>query len=183
MSGVPQLSIMKLALSNILINYLDSEIECTHSTFADETKLKAVVVTIEGRNALQRDMRGVKSRPTIRSRVRCCTWVRAILVCILGEELLESSPMEKDILAEDKEILAGQKLDMNQQRALISKKSIRFLGFIKRWVARRAREVIIPLYSSFVRLYLEYCNQDWRLQYKKVVELLEKTQSKVSKAR
>lgn len=53
---------MKWALFNIFINYLNSEIECTHSTFADDTKVRAVVVTVEGRNAIQRDMDRLEKR-------------------------------------------------------------------------------------------------------------------------
>ncbi|PKU49488.1 hypothetical protein llap_197 [Limosa lapponica baueri] len=94
----------------------------------------------------------------------------------LGGDLLDSSFVEKDV-----GVLVDSKLTMRQQCAPVAKKANSVLGCIKKRVASRLREVILPLYSALLRLQMEYCVQFWAPQFKKDKELSEIVQGRTTK--
>jgi len=88
---------------------------------------------------------------------------------------MESSP-EKDL-----GLLVDGKLGMSGQCKLAAQKASCVLGCIKRSVASRSREVILPLYSALVRPHQGSCVQHLSPQHRKDMDLLEQGQRRPQK--
>jgi len=94
----------------------------------------------------------------------------------LGDDLLESSFVERDL-----GLPVCDKSTMSQQCALIPKKASDILRGIRRSVASRSREVLLPLYTAQVRPHVEYSVQFWVPQFKKDEELLERVEQRATR--
>jgi len=90
-----------------------------------------------------------------------CIYVGAIPIMYrLGEDLIESIPVEKDV-----GILMDEKLDESKQCAFAAQKANCILGYVRRGMVSRERKGIVPLYSVLIWPHLEYCVQAWVSQY------------------
>ncbi|KAK4816074.1 hypothetical protein QYF61_011298 [Mycteria americana] len=174
--------ILRDAMSKAFLK--SSGIECALSKFVDDTKLSGAADLLEGRDAIQRDLDNLEKWACV-NLMRFNKAKRKVLLLArgnpqyqyrLGDKWTESSPAEKDL-----GIPVDKKSDMSQQCALAAQKANGVLGSIKRRVASRSREVILPLYAALVRPQLEYCIQLWGPQHRKDMELLERVQRRAMK--
>ncbi|GAB0192164.1 cAMP-dependent protein kinase inhibitor alpha [Grus japonensis] len=148
--GVDQRLVLGPALFNIFVK------------LADDTKLCGAMDTLEGRDAVQRDLdrlerwacANLMKFNKAKFKVLHMTWGNPKHNYRLGREWIESSPEDKDL-----RVLVDRKLNIIWQCALAAQKAKHVLGCITRSMTSRSREGILPLYSALVRPHLEYCVQ------------------------
>lgn len=171
---VPQGPILGPVLFNIYINDLDAEVEC--SKFADDIRLGGAVDSLEGWEALQRDLDKLEhwaignamkfnkgkcwvlhlGQSNIRRRYR------------LEEECLESSSSGRDL-----GVLVDSRLNMRHHCTLAAKRTNCILGCLKHSIACQSKEMILTPCLALEWTQFEHFVQFWSLQYKNDSKILE----------
>ena len=72
-------------------------------------------------------------------------------------------------------------MNVSEQCGIAAAKGNQILGLIRRNIAYKEKELIIPLYKTIVRPHLEYCIQVGKLYHKKDIDMLERVQRRVTK--
>ncbi|KAK4810682.1 hypothetical protein QYF61_007482 [Mycteria americana] len=136
-------SILGPVLFSIFSNDLDAGVECTISKFADDNKVGGAFDSLEGQEALQRDLdrlehwaiiNGMKLNKS-KCRILHLGWSNAGHKYKLGEEWLESSPAERDL-----GVLVDSRLLLSQWCALAAKRANCILGCIKHSITSLSKE-------------------------------------------
>jgi len=183
-SSVPQGSVLGPVLFNIFVGDTASGIECTLSKFADDTRLSGAVDTLEGRDAVQRNLDRLE-RWACENLMKFNKAKCEVLHMGQGNsrhkhtlcrEWTESSHEDKYL-----GVLADKQLNVTQQRVLTDQTANRILGSIKSSMASRSRKRILLFCSALVRPHLEFCVQLWSPQHRKDTDLLEQVQRRPQK--
>ncbi|KAJ7396698.1 hypothetical protein BTVI_142521 [Pitangus sulphuratus] len=164
-------------LFNIFINYLEAGLEGILSKSAGDTKLEGAVVSLKGREALQRDLGKLENWAITKhmklNKGKCRTlhlgWGNPGCLYRLRNEMVESSAVEREL-----RILVNGKLNMSQQ-CPGSQEGHPCPG------GHQAKHHQPVDGGDCPALLCTHCVQFWAPQYKKDIKLLESVRRRAVK--
>jgi ribonuclease P/MRP protein subunit RPP40 len=183
-SGVPQGSVLGPILFIIFINDISLDVSGEVSCFADDLKIMGIVNTEEQIKKFQFDLDKISDwahKWGMSFNINKCQ------VLHMGNKnknftyKLQGVDVVNAIDVGDLGVLVTKEFKMGTQCAAASNKANRMLGYLKRSICSRSKEVILPLYKSLVRPHLEYAVQFWSPYFKKDIDVIERVQHRATK--
>jgi len=95
---------------------------------------------------------------------------------VLQGENVQESELVKDLGA-----LVSKDFKMSKQCIEASKKANRMLGYIRKSITSKSKEIVLPLYRGLIKPHMEYAVQFWSQFLRKDIDLLEKVQHRATK--
>ena len=183
-SGVPQGSVLGLVLFLVFIDDIDDGVNNSILKFADDTKLFGVVNNLEQHDVLQQDLQRLvdwSNRWLMEFNAAKCTVIHVgrnnqRYEYVMGEQKLSAVDEERDLGIM---ITADMKSSVNCQVAC--SRAQRILGMLKRFIASKTANIMVPLYKSLVRPIVEYCTPAWSPHYIKDKQILERIQHRFTR--
>ena len=93
----------------------------------------------------------------------------------MGDALLGRTVQEKDL-----GVIFSADMKVSEQCGIAASKGNQILGLIRRTMAYKEKQLIVPLYKVIIRPHLEYCIQAWR-PYRKDIDKVERIQRRATK--
>ena len=177
LSGVPQGSVLGPILFLIYINDLDDDITSKVLKFADDTKVFRKIKSDADRQHLQDDLN------------KFIEWSEKWQMlfnfgkckCLHTGHGNEDTVLNTTLKEKDLGLTISADMKVSEQCGIAAAKGNQILGFIRRNIVSKEKELIIPLYKTIVRPHLEYCIQAWRPYRKKDIDMLERVQRRATK--
>ena len=94
---------------------------------------------------------------------------------------LHGGSVQKSELVRYLGVVVTEDFKMSRRCLTASSKANRMLGYIRKSITSKSKEIILPLYRGLVRPHLEYAVQFWSPFLKKDIELLDRVQHRATK--
>ncbi|KAK2182626.1 hypothetical protein NP493_344g00017 [Ridgeia piscesae] len=93
----------------------------------------------------------------------------------MGGTVLNTTLKERDL-----GLTISADMKVSGQCGIAAAKGNQIIGLIRRYIAYKEKELIMPLYKTIVMPHLEYCTQAWKPYRKKDIDMLERVRRRAT---